>query len=447
MLDLFNIGIVVTIFSLLYAYRSTIARERVIRDAHGQIAVRNPHQVILRTLANLSNFQVVNLLDFNVIGTEGSFRDDPHHQYFNPTNHTTPFFQVFDDEFIDVIGSNPSLNVISSDPSFAFAHEAPVWVPHSDEIFFASNAGGDLGRSDLNHNNQIAKISLKDVAQAMAEGPADVNVTHYKIDLPDDVQMTNGGTGLYKGKIILTNEGRGHLPANLALMDPHPPYNVSILLDNFYGRQFNSLNDVKVHSSGNIFFTDVPYGYYQHFKADPQLPNQVYSFNPGTGAIRVVADQLNKPNGIAFSKNHKTVYLADTGSLIAKFGINLTLPATIQEYDVDSKTLAFKNPRVFAYADSGAPDGLGVDEFGNVYGACFDGVNVCCSGLVYLCCSSQLDMFNQVWNPSGILIGKFFLGTKSANFAFAGKGRLVILAETKIYLAQINAKGMSLMYG
>ncbi|KAJ3716552.1 D-lactonohydrolase-like protein [Lentinula raphanica] len=408
MLDLFNIGIVVTIFSLLYAYRSTIARERVIRDAHGQIAV-------------------VNLLDFNVIGTEGSFRDDPHHQYFNPTNHTTPFFQVFDDEFIDVIGSNPSLNVISSDPSFAFAHEAPVWVPHSDEIFFASNAGGDLGRSDLNHNNQIAKISLKDVAQAMAEGPADVNVTHYKIDLPDDVQMTNGGTGLYKGKIILTNEGRGHLPANLALMDPHPPYNVSILLDNFYGRQFNSLNDVKVHSSGNIFFTDVPYGYYQHFKADPQLPNQVYSFNPGTGAIRVVADQLNKPNGIAFSKNHKTVYLADTGSLIAKFGINLTLPATIQEYDVDSKTLAFKNPRVFAYADSGAPDGLGVDEFGNVYGACFDGVNV--------------------WNPSGILIGKFFLGTKSANFAFAGKGRLVILAETKIYLAQINAKGMSLMYG
>ncbi|KAJ3799471.1 D-lactonohydrolase-like protein [Lentinula aff. detonsa] len=402
------IAVVVTILSLFYAYHSTVPQDRIIRDAYGQISI-------------------VNQLDFNVIGAVDSFRDDPHHRYFNPTNHTTPFFQVFEDEFLDVIGSNPSLNVISFDPLFAFAHEAPVWVPDTDEIFFCSNAGGDLGRSDIEHNNQVAKLSMKEVAQAMAEGPVDVNVPQYKIDLPRSVQMTNGGTGLYKGQILLTNEGRGDQPANLVLMNPHSPYNVSILLNHFYGRQFNSLNDVKVHSSGTIFFTDVPYGYYQHFKPKPQLPNQVYSFNPRTGAIRVVADQLDKPNGLAFARDYKTVYVADTGSLIGKFGHDLTLPATIQEFDVDPKTLAFKNRRVFAYADSGAPDGLGVDEFGNVYGACFDGVNV--------------------WNPSGTLIGKFFLGTKSANFAFAGKGRLVILAETKIYLAQIKAGGMSLVYG
>ncbi|KAJ3882268.1 D-lactonohydrolase-like protein [Lentinula edodes] len=401
------VGAIVGILALLYAYRTTILPERSIHDRHGQIAI-------------------VNLLDFNVIGTDGHFRDVLHDRHFNPTNHTVPFFQVFEDEFLDVIGPNPSLNVISSDPSFAFAHEAPVWVPDTDEIFFCSNAGGYLGRSDINHNNQVGKVSLKEVALAMAEGPTDVNVTHYKINLPESVQMTNGGTGLYKGQILLTNEGRGHRPANLVLVNPHPPHNVTVLLDHFYGRQFNSLNDVKVHSSGNIFFTDVPYGYYQHFKAEPQLPNQIYSFNPRTGAIRVVADQLDKPNGLAFSRDHKTVYVADTGSLIGKFGRNLTLPATIQKYDVDPKTLEFKNKRVFAYADSGAADGLGVDEFGNVYGACFDGINV--------------------WNPSGTLIGKFFLGTKSANFAFAGKGRLAILAETKIYLAHINAGGMSLMH-
>jgi len=40
----------------------------------------------------------------------------------------------------------------------------------------------------------------------------------------------------------------------------------------------------------------------------------------------------------------------------------------------------------------------------------------------------------QVWNPSGVLIGKFFVGSNTANFAFAGDGRLVILAETEIYL-------------
>lgn len=50
----------------------------------------------------------------------------------------------------------------------------------------------------------------------------------------------------------------------------------------------------------------------------------------------------------------------------------------------------------------------------------------------------------HVWNPSGKLIGKFFLGSQSSNMAFAGPGRLVILAETKIYLAKIVASGQDL---
>lgn len=83
--------------------------------------------------------------------------------------------------------------------------------------------------------------------------------------------MTNGGTGPYKGKVLLVTSGRAELPPSIVLVDPHPPYNVTVLLDNFFGtplsvskhlthlgqgRQFNSLNDIKVHPSGNIFFTD-----------------------------------------------------------------------------------------------------------------------------------------------------------------------------------------------
>ncbi|KIK55506.1 hypothetical protein GYMLUDRAFT_248557 [Collybiopsis luxurians FD-317 M1] len=409
------------IVAFLYAFSRSNKKERIIHDQFRQIVL-------------------VNLLNSSVIGTDGSFRNGFENEFYNPTNSKPPFFQVFDDEFLDVIGPDPSLNLISSDFSYDFAHEAPVWVPDTDEVFFSSSAGGALGRSNIDQNNHVFKISLKEVAEAMeqAGGIQDVNVTHYRIDLPESVQMTNGGTGLYKGQIVLVNEGRGRRPSNIVFMNPYPPHNVTVVLDNFYGRQFNSLNDAKIHKSGNIFFTDVPYGYYQHFRPDPQLPSQVYSFNPRTGAIRVVADRLNKPNGLAFSKDYKTAYVADTGAHHAHFGINSTFPATIQEYDVDPKTLVFKNQRVFAYVDSGVPDGLGVDEFGNVYGACFDGVNASISFFY----SSYF-----VWNPSGTLIGKFFIGTTSANFAFAGKGRLVILAETQVYLARIAAGGMSLMYG
>ena len=49
-------------------------------------------------------------------------------------------------------------------------------------------------------------------------------------------------------------------------------------------------------------------------------------------------------------------------------------------------------------------------------------------------------MENQVWNSQGTLLGKFFIGTVSANFIFAGDGRLVILAGTKIFLAKIAAQ-------
>ena len=69
--------------------------------------------------------------------------------------------------------------------------------------------------------------------------------------------MTNGGTGPYKGSLLLINSGRALLPPSLTLVHPQPPHNVTVLLDNFYGRQFNSLNDVKIHPGSNkLFFTD-----------------------------------------------------------------------------------------------------------------------------------------------------------------------------------------------
>lgn len=68
--------------------------------------------------------------------------------------------------------------------------------------------------------------------------------------------MTNGGTP-FRNQLLLVNSGRGPLPPNIAVVNPKPPFNSTIILDNFIGRQFNSLNDVKIHpQSKAIFFTD-----------------------------------------------------------------------------------------------------------------------------------------------------------------------------------------------
>ena len=104
---------------------------------------------------------------------------------------------------------------------------------------------------------------------------------------------------------------------------------------------------------------------------------------------------------------------------------------------------------MFAYVDTGVPDGIQIDINGNVYSGCGDGVQVrprlrphSARDPDHL--NASISIYIKVWNDAGTLLGKFFLGTTSANMAFAGKGRLVIMAETTVYLAQIAAEGLDL---
>lgn len=362
---------------------------------------------------------------FAVLGPNGPFRNSSFTEFFNPTSTKTPFFQIFDPAFLTILGPNPSFHEVASNATFAFAHEAPIYNPDTDEVFFASNDGGALGNSDINHNNQVGKISMKAVEAALqglkGGTGTPVNVPVTELVLPDTIQMTNGGTGPFKGSLVLITSGRGPLPPSIALVNPKAPHNATVLLDNFFGRQFNSLNDIKIHpTTGALFFTDVVYGFLNHFRPNPLMPNQVYRFDPSTGTVRVVATDFDKCNGIAFTPDGKIAYIADTGASGGFLGNNQTEPATIYAFDVDPKSQVFLNRRIFAYVDTGVPDGVQVDSEGNVYSGCGDGV--------------------QVWSSEGTLLGKFFIETTSANMVFAGDGRLVIMAETKIFVAKIAAK-------
>ncbi|KAI0696584.1 calcium-dependent phosphotriesterase [Cytidiella melzeri] len=373
---------------------------------------------------------VVDPLHFSVMGQNGPFRSSSFTEFFNPTNTTPPFFQAFDPGFLDILGPNPSIRVVAANAGFAFAHEAPIWLKPTNEVFFASNDGGPLGFSDIDHNNHVSKISLNDVQAAIKSSGSStsaLNVTVTPLVLPETIQMTNGGTGPFRGSLLLINSGRGALPPSIALVNPEEPHNATVLLDNFFGRQFNSLNDIKIHpQSKKLFFTDVTYGFLNHFRPAPLMPSQVYRFDPDTGVVRVVADGFDKPNGIAFTKDGKTAYIADTGASGGFLGNNQTEPATIYAFDVDSKTQAFLNRRVFAYVDTGVADGVQLDSKGNVYASCGDGAHV--------------------WSPEGVLLGKFFIGNTSSNLIFADKGQLVILGETEIVLAQIAAEGFNLAF-
>lgn len=80
-----------------------------------------------------------------------------------------------------------------------------------------------------------------------------------KVPLPDSVQMTNRGTGLSNRSLILINSGRGESAPSTAFVNPHTPNIVTVVLNKLLWEAISSLNDIKVHLSGKLFFTDMMY--------------------------------------------------------------------------------------------------------------------------------------------------------------------------------------------
>jgi gluconolactonase len=361
---------------------------------------------------------------YNVVGANYTKWRNSSAAGFNPTNTTPPFIQVFDSSFLDITGPSATIRKIASNPGFSFAHEAPIYVSDLNLVFFANTGGGALAYSGWYNNSVVSMINMTEVDMALASTTGDVNIQVQTLNFSDNVQMVNGGTGPYKGDLLFVTSGRALLPPSIVRVNPSPPYNDTVILDNFLGKQFNSLNDIKILPGTDImFFTDPAYGWLSGFRPEPKLPSQVYRFDPSTGQVRVVADQFVHPNGIAFAPDGKTAFITDTGVFGGFLGSNPTFPATIYQFDVDPTTQSFTNRRVFAYTDSGAPDGIQLDTKGNVYSSCGDGIHV--------------------WNSQGTLIGKFYLNSTTPELMFTKSG-LVILEGTAMYVTNIQADGMTL---
>ncbi|RAL14364.1 SMP-30/gluconolactonase/LRE family protein, partial [Aspergillus homomorphus CBS 101889] len=314
-------------------------------------------------------------------------------------------FEAHDPRFHSITGANPALTLLlSSATNTPFAHEASVYIAGTNTLYLTSNI---LTDSATNTSSiQISKIALDN-------HPLTAEVLHLTPAIPNP----NGATAHDNG-ILFCGQGTATAPAGLYQLTLDPPNNntVTPVLTSFYSRPFNSPNDVAIHpADDSIWFTDPDYGYIQGLRPAPQLPNQVYRFEPSTGAVRVVADGFDKPNGIAFAPDGLTLYVTDTGAARGDGTVDLARVATIYAFDIRARDGEpfLTNRRVFAMADAGVPDGIKVDADGNVYAGCGDGVNV--------------------WSAGGVLLGKILVEGGVANFGFAGAGRLFLMGETRLW--------------
>ncbi len=173
-----------------------------------------------------------------------------------------PCFIAYDPSFRKLIGSSPKLTLVEQRAD-KFAHEAGVYIKSTNKNYFTSN---------YQSNKTIENYSIDCKTHEITE------------DKFADVVTANGACH-YDDKILYCCQGDFNTPSALVLADPSTGKS-EMILNNFYGRQFNSINDVVIHhANDDIWFTDPTYGYEQAFRPPPLLPSQA-SQKTGARALR-----------------------------------------------------------------------------------------------------------------------------------------------------------------
>ena len=176
---------------------------------------------------------------------------------------------------------------------------------------------------------------------------------------------SNGLTIDPKGRLIACEHGDRRITA----MAMDGTGGKRTLADNYNGKRFNSPNDVVAHSSGSYYFTDPPYGMPKK-ENDPGRETDgwgVYRIAPERagvpGAVSIVVGDLTRPNGIAFSPDEKTLYVAQSDPMRP---LVMAYPV-LADGMVGKGRVAFGPDEMKKQNLPGGFDGMKVDRAGNLY--------------------------------------------------------------------------------
>lgn len=253
-------------------------------------------------------------------------------------------------------------------------------------------------------------------------------------DIPNDRMLRydaiNGVAGLFRAESrhangntvdpqgrLLTCEHRGR-----RVIRTEHDGRVTVIAERWEGRRLNSPNDLVVAADGAVWFTDPSYGIlsdYEGGRAASETDGcHVYRVDPASGAVERVADDFVKPNGLAFSRDGRTLYVADTGASHDDDG-----PRHIRALEVTPDGRRLGRSRVFATCTAGLFDGFRVDDDDRVWASAADGVHVHAS--------------------DGTLIGKVRLPEVAANLCFGGprRNRLFVCATSSVYACHLTITG------
>ncbi len=255
-------------------------------------------------------------------------------------NHDEGYVDRIDSRLDQIIAVDAKLQILGEGYSWS---EGPLWLPDQKRLIF----------SDV-PNNVIYSWADGDGAQPWLEPSG----------CTSDACGSQGSNGLLldaDGKLILAQHGDRRMARLMGSLD-EPTASFQTLSDRYEGKRFNSPNDAVFDRYGNLYFTDPPYGLADG-EDDParELDFQgVYRLAP-SGEVKLLTDELTRPNGIAISHDGNELIVANSDPSRA-----IWMRYSITDDGIGAGQVMF-DATDWVESRPGLPDGLKVDHAGNIY--------------------------------------------------------------------------------
>jgi gluconolactonase len=203
--------------------------------------------------------------------------------------------------------------------------EGPAWHPDGYLVF------EDIPRSQTLKLDAAGQVSLLRDATAAANGLA------FTRDGRLVACEGNGGEG---GRRVARIEKDGRR---------------TVLAERYQGRRLNSPNDLAIDGRGRIYFTDPRYGKRENLELDAEA---VYRIDPD-GTLTRIVDTVTRPNGIAVTRDGRTLYVADNAS---PGGV-----VTLLAFDLDARGNASRGRVLHDFGGGRGIDGMTLDSEGRIW--------------------------------------------------------------------------------
>ena len=292
---------------------------------------------------------------------------------------------------------DPSAQIEVLATGFTWA-EGPVWIGGQD---------GHLLFSDIPRNS-IFKWQRDGTISLFMSPSGYTGVSYYGLE--------PGSNGLMldlQGRLVMCEHG----DRRLSVLRENG--GKQTLVDNYRGKRLNSPNDGIVKSNGDIYFTDPPYGLPGRAE-DPQRELDfcgVYRLS-ADGELTLLTKDIERPNGIAFSPDEQTLYIAQSDPARA----NWTAFPVKQDGTLGAaKELLNVTERVGR--EPGLPDGLAVDRQGNLWASGPGGI--------------------YVMDASGKVLGRLITASPTSNCCFGPDGYLYMTVDSMLCRIKTNARGLA----